>query len=312
VPTSLIRSVDLRLGNLCNLKCRMCSPVSSRLLIPEWRTLFNVAADDPRLAALESVDWFSADTLWENCAALAPQVQTLHFAGGEPLLITRMLDFLSRLVEHGSAPGITLSYVTNLTTLPERVVTLWPRFAAVSITVSLDGAGPLNTYIRFPSKWENIDAHLTALVRDPGRFNCAALTINTTVQAYNVLRLDALCEYVICHVAPHVTSYPRLTLLQWPSCMSVQVLPPELKMLATSRLRAFVRRWATRWPVQGEPLDRFLASIEGVIAHMHARDGQHEFAEFVRRTLVFDRERHQDIRVILPELAAAVDAVAGP
>src|SRR6185295_13957665 len=30
-----LRSIDLRIGNLCNLRCRMCSPQSSKALIQE-------------------------------------------------------------------------------------------------------------------------------------------------------------------------------------------------------------------------------------------------------------------------------------
>ena len=56
----LIRSVDLRLGNLCNLRCRMCSPISSKLLIPEFAEITGIPEDDKRLIRLDRLDWFSA------------------------------------------------------------------------------------------------------------------------------------------------------------------------------------------------------------------------------------------------------------
>ena len=31
-----IKYVDLRLGNLCNLKCRMCNPYASNMWVKEW------------------------------------------------------------------------------------------------------------------------------------------------------------------------------------------------------------------------------------------------------------------------------------
>ena len=211
-PIDLVRSVDFRLGNQCNLRCRMCSPISSKLLIPEWKKLFDLAADDPRMTALERVDWFESDAFWNNCAQLIPQVEKLHFAGGEPLIIPRALDFLAQVVAAGRAPFIVLSYVTNLTTLPDRVTKLWPAFREVKLVVSIDGFDVLNSFIRFPSNWGRIDENLRAIISRPNAYNCTKITVNTTVQAYNVLHLTELFDTLFAHAAPNFVPYPRLTL----------------------------------------------------------------------------------------------------
>ena len=302
-PLPFIRSVDLRLGNVCNLRCRMCSPVSSKRLIPEWKRLFDVPDDDPRMAELQKVDWFDRDEVWRNLEPFLRSLDKLHFAGGEPLLIARMFDFLARVIESGRAPQVVLSYVTNLTTLPPRVRELWPAFRQVKLTVSLDGFGPLNTFIRHPSQWDLIDRHLTELTHNRAEYNCSTITVNTTVQAYNVLRLDALFEYLFTKAAPNLIPYPRLTLLYWPSSFSVRVLPADLKDLAEARLRAFVARWEGRWPLDGPELDRFLAGIEGVIAHMREEDRTEEIPELVRRSGFFDQSRGERTQDVLPELA---------
>jgi len=306
-PLELVTSADLRLGNLCNLKCRMCSPISTKLLIPEWAELFDVAPGDERLTSLERVDWFDSDAFWRNCEPLIPRLERLHFGGGEPLLISRMLDFLAKVVEAGRAPHVELSYVTNLTILPERVTALWPAFQKVKLVTSLDGVDALNTYIRYPSKWDRIDDNLRRLTREPERFNVTKITVNTTVQAYNVLRLPDLFEYLFAHEAPNLAPYPRLTLLQWPSPFSVRVLPADLKALAARRLADFTARWNGRWPIEGPDLDHFLEAIDGVVSHMQSDDRSEELAEFARRTRGFDRLRGQDVRDVLPELAPVFD-----
>ncbi len=307
VPTTAIRSADFRLGNQCNLRCRMCSPMSSKLLIPEWRTMFGLADDDPRMTALERINWFDSDAFWDNCVALIPQLEKLHFAGGEPLIIPRALDFLAQVIAAGRAQDIVLSYVTNLTTLPDRVTTLWPAFREVKLVVSLDGYDALNTFIRFPANWQRIDTHLRALIERSADYNCTKITVNTTVQAYNVLHLAELFEYLFARTAPNVVPYPRLTLLSWPSALSVCVLPADIKALAAERLRAFVDRWNGRWPVEGAELERFTSAIDGIITHMRGSDTSSELPEFVRRTRAFDAARGQDIRVILPEFAPLFD-----
>ena len=312
VPLHFIRSLDLRLGNLCNLKCRMCSPVSTKLLIPEWGTLFDLDEQDTqRLTHLERVDWFASDAFWENCERLIPNLERLHFGGGEPLLITRMLDFLGKIVESGRAGEILLSYVTNLTSLPARVTTLWPAFKDVRLVVSLDGHAPVHEYIRFPSRFEQIAGNIRRLTGDPAAFNVAKITVNTTVQAYNVLQLADLFEFMFTIRAPQFHVYPRLSLLFYSPCFSIQVLPAELKELAASRLRAFVRRWDGRWPdTSRDELEPFLHGIDGVIEHLFAADRSDELPEFVRRTLVYDKTRGQDVRAVLPDLAPLFEGVA--
>ncbi|MGE0040892.1 MAG: twitch domain-containing radical SAM protein [Vicinamibacterales bacterium] len=309
-PLDLVCSADFRLGNACNLKCRMCSPVSTKLLIPEFKKMFNLPDDQPELVALERVDWFDQDTFWDNCARLMPSLDQLHFAGGEPMIINRMLDFLESAAASGHAGRIRLSYVTNLTTLPDRVTSLWPSFRGVQLTVSLDGHEPINSLIRYPARWDRIETHLARLTEAPERYNLDSLTFNTTVQMYNVLYLADLFEHLLTRHHPKVTPYPRLSLLHWPASFDIQVLPAELKAVATDRLRAFVQRWTGRWPVEGEKLDRFLHAIDGVIEHMHQADRSGNFAEFARRTAVFDESRGHDTGAVIPEFAALLAAAS--
>ncbi|MGE3276999.1 MAG: twitch domain-containing radical SAM protein [Vicinamibacterales bacterium] len=307
-PIELVTSADFRLGNACNLKCRMCSPISTKLLIPEWREMFDLPADEPRLLALERVNWFDEDAFWDNCERLIPSLTQLHFAGGEPMIINRMLDFLAKVVESGHAGRIGLSYVTNLTTLPDRVTTLWPAFREVHLTVSLDGHEPVNSLIRHPARFERIDTHLRRLVAERDRYNVENVTFNTTVQMYNVLNLVDLFEYLFTHPAGLLNTYPRLSLLEWPASFNIQVLPADLKALAISRLQAFLDAYEDRWPVQGDKLDRFKNSVQGVISHLRREDHTDLLPEFVKRTRQFDRARGHDTAVVIPEFAPLLAA----
>ena len=46
-PPMDIRYVDLRLGNLCNLKCRMCNPWSSSMWVKDWNQVVGTAELTP-------------------------------------------------------------------------------------------------------------------------------------------------------------------------------------------------------------------------------------------------------------------------
>src|SRR3954454_6722650 len=66
----VIRSFDVFLGNLCNLRCRMCYPVASKALIREWPELHGVPEDDPELVEARNLDWFEDPGFWKRFEAM--------------------------------------------------------------------------------------------------------------------------------------------------------------------------------------------------------------------------------------------------
>lgn len=308
-----LRSIDLRIGNLCNLRCRMCSPQSSKALIQEWAALYGVKSDHQAFDELRTLDWFSTESFWRVFESHTQDVERLHFAGGEPLLVPEMFDFLERLVAGGRAGRIMLSYNTNLTLLPPRIYELWPHFRKVRVTASIDGFGGVNSFIRHPSRWEQIDANLKRLDADSERLNCGGgLGINTTVQLYNVFRLDELLEYA----ATSFTNFeaPNLSVLTYPEHFNIRILPREMKERAAAKLQQFMARfdrWPERW--HGRQLDELRAAVDGIVTHMMEADHTAALGEFRRWSDHQDHFRGQSAMAVIPELAplfADVEAAA--
>mgnify|MGYP001959359559 CR=1 FL=1 len=104
--------LDLRLGNLCNLKCRMC--------ISEWSSqiadeiLKNPNEDwgndkpDKKIIELDDDTWRSLDK-W------IPYVKRVFMTGGEPTIIKRNLDYIQKIIESGYSKKIELIFTTNAT-----------------------------------------------------------------------------------------------------------------------------------------------------------------------------------------------------
>jgi len=302
----IVRTFDIYLGNLCNLRCRMCYPVASKALIKEWPELRGVSEDDPELVEARRLDWFEDDAFWSRFEQFSGHVQNLHFAGGEPLLHERMFDFLERLAASGRSKDITLSYNSNLTVLPERLFELWPRFKGVTLTASIDGVGAVNSLIRNPSDWERLDRNLRFVNENADRMNCTMVNINTTVQVYNIFSLVPLFEYVL--ELERFMPYPVLTILEHPSWFNVRILPRAMKEEAASRLRDFEERWRGRLPRRrmGHP-EKFLSAIDGIIGHMMQRDEPALIPRFVEQSRIFDRRRGEDVCEVIPELAPLFD-----
>jgi sulfatase maturation enzyme AslB (radical SAM superfamily) len=299
-----IRTADIRLGNICNLKCRMCSPNSSRALIKEWRELYP-SVGEKYLQEAAAIDWFEQDGFWNIFEKYVPSLEALHFAGGEPLLIPKMYEFLRKIVSLGYSRQITLTYNTNLTVFPDELYELWPQFAGVKVMVSLDGYQEVNRYIRYPSNWDKIHENLLKLDRDYEKLRCTYVNFNITVQNYNILRLVELLDY-IHNTFKNVNRLPLLSLLFHPDSFSIQALPLDLKLIVKKKIQEYVLRVGDQWPQMARykvDADNFSRNIEGVIHFMMEKDRSSLMPEFQRITEIYDRNRSQKLLEVLPEFA---------
>ncbi|MGZ3722403.1 MAG: twitch domain-containing radical SAM protein, partial [Bdellovibrionales bacterium] len=155
-----VKSADYRLGNLCNLACRMCNPCSST----PWLKYSQAFAKGSQpfsaeeLAEFARMNWYESPKFIAYVKTQLPSLEHLHFAGGEPLINPQMEPLLRQCVDLGVAKNITLTYNTNLTKISDEIKALWPEFKAVHLYISIDAFGKLNDYIRHPSRWSVIDA----------------------------------------------------------------------------------------------------------------------------------------------------------
>lgn len=221
-----VKYLDLRFGNLCNLKCRMCNPYSSHKWLEDWETL-NGEIDERERHRLKHMDWFESEEFWENLKPLLGDVDQIYMTGGEPMLSQAHLRLLDYLVETRLAQKITVKYNTNLTVLPPKVLARWPHFKEVRLNCSLDGVGMANDYIRYPSNWSEVETHLRQLDRLAGEFSGLQLTVHFTFQALNALELTDTLNFM--KQFRHIKALPYVNVLNHPEYLNVRVLPTEAK-----------------------------------------------------------------------------------
>ncbi len=301
-----VRYADIRLGNVCNLTCRMCGPVASRLWVPHFNAVqpkaYRIAV--PELAVLGQNNWVKHESVgWLLEQSLA-HVESLHFAGGEPLIVPEMVEALDLCVRSGRAGGIDLSYNTNLTVLPEKVTSLWHHFRSVSVLCSVDGYGKTTEYIRRPSKWGDIDRNLRTLDENFERWKIKWATVSCTTQICNVLNLDELFGYLRGAGFQHITQIPQLVPLYYPKYLSIQALPAAAKTVARERLQLEVER-AEAMQVPG--LAGPIGSIRATMAFLDAADTTADLADFLSFSEASDKVFGDSWRSACPELAEHLD-----
>jgi sulfatase maturation enzyme AslB (radical SAM superfamily) len=296
-----VRYADIRLGNVCNLTCRMCGPWASRL----WADLHNEvrpACDRlpiAHLAEFKYQNWVKRQPVQWLIEQCLPTVESLHFAGGEPLIIPEMVEALETCVQSGRADRIDLSFNTNITVLPEKVTRLWPHFRTISLLCSVDGFGKLNEYIRRPSKWKDIDRNLHLLDERFEEWHLCSVICSVTVQIYNVLQLGELYGYLSTSFR-RVSPIPQLTPLYYPSYLSAQILPEKVRNLAKERLLAE----RSKEDARQKPMFRhLLSSIDTIAAFLTEPSPPQHIMDFLYFTEKSDRLFGDSWRGACPELA---------
>jgi len=158
--------VELRLGNTCNVACRTCNPASSS----KWRNDYDALQKATTFQltdynTMEGFRWPEREGFWEDLLQHCDNVKTFYINGGEPMLIKEHFRFLERLVELGKT-DIKLWYNINMTLMNEKVIELWRKFDHVKISCSIDDLGDRNHYIRYPTKWNNVEKNFLRLKKE--------------------------------------------------------------------------------------------------------------------------------------------------
>lgn len=244
---------DLRLGNLCNLKCIMCSPHDSSSWIKDWKKQTPQYTNpqliqDQRWDRTMDYTWYQKGVFIESMKSQAHNIKELYFAGGEPLLIPEHYNILRFMVDAGHSTNCVLRYNSNGTEIPDELLELWNHFKLVKFNLSIDGFGDKNDYIRYPSKWATITENLHKLDNTPDN---VVINVACAVQVLNVMHLDELIDWKMNQYFKKVNTKEYgagligLHLVYLPSYMNVRVLPENLKQEAIRRIHTIIEKYSS-------------------------------------------------------------------
>lgn len=224
--------LQLDVGNLCNLKCRMCQGYSSsRIDQDPIHRRWNGGALLKQKTFPTGKRWFEDKNFIRSEIFRNPDdVKQLEFMGGETLLIKEIGDILECLIEAGVADNIVLMATTNASVIKSPWLALAERFKELALNVSIDGFGRYYEYIRYPASWSNLTRNIEILKRR----SRTRLTAITTLQAYNALNIVDLFKY-LDSIGLDFYAYP----VSEPAYLSPKVLPRSAQRLAIERLRLY-------------------------------------------------------------------------
>ena len=289
--------LDLKLGNICNLKCRICgSWSSSTFAAEELQHLMRNEdrKDNHHYHMLRQGAWPRENQqFWNEIAGISDQIQYIEFTGGEPFMIQEHFNLLQGLVDRGLAGNIEIHYNTNGTQWPETAEEIWRHFKIVEIAFSIDDVGERFEYQRSNAVWTDVVNNIARFRELRSRHTNIRLQICCTINVFNVYYLETVAAWIL---------EQRMDFIYWNMMhdayfFSISSLPERAKQVITDRLLTA--------NVPGPVREEF-ARVADFMNRGVSLDGE----QLRREVGNLDRRRGQNLVVVEPEFAELIGYIS--
>jgi hypothetical protein len=296
--------LDLKLGNICNLKCRTCNPYVSSNWMRDWWEIFDKNNRDSEFQNYE--DYIDRtfgtgrasyndnnDQFWNRLDQWLPHAQYIDIYGAEPMLIHKLFSVLSRSIEQGYHNNQTLHFNTNCTIWNQKYIDILGQFKKVFIDLSIDGLYKHYDYTRHGETWnvivDNLDRYRQFAQTHRNRH---MVSVCITVSLFNIYYLDEIFNYF-----EEREWHTHFNLAHMPSHVSIKYLPQDVKSVIKEKL------------TNNNSLT-FQQEIKPILEYMNEESDLHRtghsypqgvWAEVVRSITELDRLRKENFAETFPE-----------
>jgi sulfatase maturation enzyme AslB (radical SAM superfamily) len=282
---------DMRLSNLCNLGCTMCSSRASSFITNETANNF---ADSPEHFQVNFRDYESKDLLNSYTDAdidvlidaITPG-SVIYLAGGEPSLIKKVFRMLYKVRERGLNESISLEISSNFAAFNPKWFDLLKDFNGLMIP-SIDGVGERAEWIRYPCKWEEVDRNVKTFAKTCRGFKITVLPAVSIMCLFGLKDIYSWIKEIESDVAINTTNK-----LFSPKYFDIRNLPRELKDQAIDYVDNIIINYSR---------DNFnILQLKDVKKFMEQEPNQ-TISEIVSVFDKFDKIRGLNWRKAMPEL----------
>ena len=230
-----VESVHVVAGNRCNLTCITCVPTSAsgwikiNAALPEK---FQQHVDAPIS---------KPGSLYPAVNINFDRVKNLQLSGGETLLDQK--ELLAFLLSFPNRANINVLISTNGTRIliPE-LQNLLSEFNHVTYSLSLDGTEAMFEDLRYPAKWNNVEANINWFRELRSRSHKIALLVNCTVSWMNIGITSEFLEWCYSNDL-HEVNFSLATCHLPDNLWSATILPPEIKSEISNKMPDHLRAY---------------------------------------------------------------------
>jgi organic radical activating enzyme len=291
--------VDLRFSNLCNLKCRMCSLQASSAWYNETVEYNFLTGGGPIYYDKK----FENNGGAEKVQHLLNNVESMYWAGGEPLILDEHYKILDYLIDTDRAKDVSLSYNTNLTVYTYKnkpIIDYWKHFKHVSVIGSMDGMEDVCNYIRTGTTWKKAQ-EVFNIFNNSGY---AHIDVNPciTLSILNILHVPEFIQWCFeNNWFPRDIPEITLNFVDYPEEMSIKYLPDWAKLLAKERILTLMS-WLVnnQHPRSAMPLSNIIKYLDS--DHSSQSEIDIQLSKLKLRLDTYDITAKLDWKSSLPEV----------
>jgi MoaA/NifB/PqqE/SkfB family radical SAM enzyme len=298
-------NLHLRFGNLCNMKCVMCSPQHSNLWYEDWLAMdyydgepifklgryktYYILPDENRhgkLSLSNMEPWWETDIWWQRFDEIIPQLRYIYFTGGEPFLVPALEICLDKMIAAGVANRITLRFDTNLSVIHTRILEKLKKFHDIIMCVSIDETEERYELIRNPGKYDRFVNNVKILkeYKIPIDYISSCIGIATI---YAMMRVSA--------VAKELGVASEFRFLEGPKWLDLRYLPRSAK-------EEIISNYQKHPSTDPRDLKWFKAMVNLLNKYIDAQPDYEKLNEFVRCMDILDKQRGTNWRVTLDDV----------
>lgn len=289
VSKPIIKYLEMTFGNYCNLKCRTCNADLSSTWWDDENALVNTGNYSDRYYYIRTrtSKTISIPFNWQPEDFI--NVEEIKFTGGEPMVHPDFIKLMDMLIDIDVAKNIKLDVFTNCSWIPgEKYLTRLKKFKKINLSLSIDGVGSVNDYIRHPSDWATVDDATSAWLNleNTDRDNIHVIW-NPTINIYNIETIKTMTEWwfeknnnidkdwmprtvIVNKKLNHNELIPagkfKFNVLQDPSYLSLTILPDHFKNKIADEVQILI----TELNVKNKTLtDSLLDILDPIDYHIH-------------------------------------------
>ena len=288
-----LKYLDTRYNNLCNLACRSCGSYASSSWYKASIFLNDEFAKKQSSAFLIAGN--NEDDMYNQIINHIDTIETIYFAGGEPIIIEKFYDILELLIQKERF-DVELIYNTNMTKTKlksRKIFDLWKKFSKVTVGASLDAEGKRAEYIRTNTKWEQVEKNRKLMMQECPHID---FHVSATTSILNALHVPDF-HYSWVKSGLIKPEEFNIQILFTPKWLSISQAPQELKRLIKEKYDRHLE-WL-------RPIDkngRATFGYESILEHIKSNE-EFDKESFWHETNLLDKFYKQNILDYIPELS---------
>lgn len=231
-PWQELRWIELKAGNRCNLRCRICGDWNSS----QWTKETHLHAephlpfkDSSAFKYAQSCNWIDDESFWTSLDGME-NVRRFHIMGGEPFMVPEHMAMLKEFATLYPTNDVLIIYNTNGTIFPSEYLDILSQYR-VHYQISIDDIGERFNYQRKNAVWEEVEKNIDLFLEL--RDDRVYVAIDPTISMFNVMYLQEFSSYMLERFGMTIGGRH---FVQGQSPYNIRTLGPHCKELIRNRL----------------------------------------------------------------------------